>query len=121
MRQSRAEVARQLVLAAGPAALADERRGDQHDRAKLPLRWLLGERIDHDCCTDRMTDKNRAVVQVRHFASDRRAPPGVIWVALVGHTRVADLVPIPELSPQAFDELVVPFVMHARAAALDEQ
>jgi len=30
--QSRAELARQLELVAGPAAIADERGGDQHDR-----------------------------------------------------------------------------------------
>jgi Uncharacterised protein family (UPF0158) len=119
--QPRAEVARQLELVAGPAALADEWSGDQHDRPEPPLRRLLGERIDEDCRAHRMTGHDRAVVQVRHLTSDRRAPPGVSRVALVGHMRVADLVPSPELSPQAFDQLVVPFVVRAHAAALDEQ
>jgi len=68
-----------------------------------------------------MADHDRAVVQVRHLAPDRRAPPGITRVALVGHARVADLVPTPELSPQALDQLVVPHVVRARAAALDEQ
>src|SRR6266567_8178959 len=119
--QPRAEVARQLELVAGPAALADERSGDQHDRPEPPLRRLLGERIDEDCRAHRMTGHDRAVVQVRHLTPDRRAPPGVTRVALLGHARVADLIPIPEPSPQAFDQLVVPYLVRARAAALDEQ
>src|SRR6266700_1444885 len=119
--QPRAEVARQLELVAGPAARADEWGGDQHDRREPFLRRLLGERIDEDCRAHRMAGHDRAVVQVRHLAPDRRAPPGITRVALVGHARVADLVPAPELSPQALDQLVVPLVVRARAAALDEQ
>src|SRR5712691_12088366 len=112
--QPRAEVARQPELVAGPAALADERSGDQHDRPEPPLRRLLGERIDEDCRAYRMARHDRAVVQVRHLAPDCRAPPGITRVALVGHARVADLVPTPELSPQALDQLVVPNVVRAR-------
>src|SRR5260370_41145164 len=119
--QPRAEVARQLELVAGPAARADEWGGDQHDRREPFLRRLLGERIDEDCRACRMAGHDRAVVQVRHLAPDRRAPPGITRVALVGHARVADLVPTPELSPPALDQLVIPLVMRARAAALDEQ
>src|SRR6266704_6588250 len=119
--QPRAEVARQLELVAGPAALADERSGDQHDGPEPSLRRLLGERIDEDRRAHRMAGHDGAVVQVRHLAPDRRAPPGITRVALVGHARVADLVPAPELSPQALDQLVVPLVVRARAAALDEQ
>src|SRR6266705_2695142 len=119
--QPRAELARQLELVAGPAALADERSGDQHDRREPSLRRLLGERMDEDCRACRMAGHDRAVVQVRHLAPDRCAPPGITRVALVGHARVADLVPAPELSPQALDQLVVPLVVRARAAALDEQ
>src|SRR5262249_11363358 len=47
--QPRAELARQLELVAGPAALADERSGDQHDRPEPSLRRLLGNRINEDC------------------------------------------------------------------------
>ena len=68
-----------------------------------------------------MAGHDRAVVQVRQLAPDRRAPPGITRVALAGHARVADLVPTPELSPQALDQLVIPLVVRARTAALDEQ
>jgi hypothetical protein len=49
--QVRAELARQLKLVAGPAAIADERGGDQRDRCELSLslRRLLGKRVDADC------------------------------------------------------------------------
>jgi hypothetical protein len=120
-RQPRAKVARQLEPVAGPAARSDERGGDQHDRREPSPRRLPGERMDKDCRAYRMAGHDRAVVQVRHLAPDRRAPPGIIRVALVGHARVADLVPAPELSPQALDQLVVPLVVRARTAALDEQ
>src|SRR6185369_6095468 len=69
----------------------------------------------------RMTDHDRAVVQIRHLTSKHRAPRGVTRVTLVGHPRIADLVLIAELSAQAFDEFVVPEVVYARAATLDEQ
>src|SRR5437660_9008709 len=120
-RQARAKVARQLELVAGPAARADERGGDQHDRREPSLRRLLGERVDEYGRAYRMAGHDRAVVQVRHLPPDRRAPPGITRVALVGHARVADLVPTPELSPQALDQLVIPLVVRARTAALDEQ
>ena len=62
LRQPRAEVARQLELVAGSAAGTDERSGDQHDRRKLPLRRLLGERVDEERPTHRMANDDRAVV-----------------------------------------------------------
>ena len=40
---------------------------------------------------------------------------------LVRHERVADFVFASKLSAQAVDQLVVPFVVRACAAALDEQ
>ena len=121
LRQPRAEVARRLEVVAGPTALADEGSGDQNDRSKLAHRRLLGERIYEDRRSDRMADHDCAGVQICHLPSNRRAPPGVTRVVLVGHTRVADLTPVPEAPPKAFDQLVVPFVVRARAAALDEQ
>jgi hypothetical protein len=121
VRKPRAEVFRQPELVAGPAVLADERGGAQHDRLKHTLRRLLGERIDEDCRAHRMASHDGAVVQVRHLTSDRRAPLSVTRVLFVAHTGVADLVPVSELSAQAFNQLVVPFVMRARAATLDEQ
>src|SRR6266705_3521731 len=107
--QPRAELARQLELVAGPAALADERSGDQHDRREPSLRRLLGERMDEDCRACRMAGHDRAVVQVRHLAPDRCAPPGITRVALVGHARVADLVPAPAA---ALDEQDLPGTCH---------
>src|SRR5258708_31775508 len=89
--QPRAEVARQLELVAGPATLADERSGDQHDRPEPSLRRLLGKRVDEDRRAYRMAGHDRAIVQVRHLTPDRRAPPGITRVALVRHARVADL------------------------------
>src|SRR5215469_4946245 len=120
-RQLGAEVARQLELVAEPAALADERSGDQHNRPKPFLRRLLGQRMEEDCRAYRMADHDRAVVQGRHLPANRRTPPGITRVALVRHARVADLVLTPESSPQTLDQLVVPLVVRARAAALDEQ
>src|SRR5579859_5014404 len=120
-RQLRAEVARQFELVARPAALADERSGDQHDHPEPFPPRLLGERIDEDCRAYRMAGHNRAVVQAGHLAPDRRAPPGITRVTLSRHARVADLVLNPELSPQALDQLVVPLIVRARTAALDEQ
>src|SRR5215471_999712 len=120
-RQLRAEVTRELELVAAPAALADERSGDQHDRPERFLRRLLGERVEEDRRAYRMAGHDRAVVQGRHLAPNCRAPTRITRVALVRHPRVADLVLAPELSPQALDQLVVPLVVRARAAALDEQ
>src|SRR5262249_51710551 len=68
-----------------------------------------------------MAGDDRAVVQGRHLTPNGRAPPGVARVVLVGHARVADLAPVSELPPQAVEQLVVPFVVRARAAALNEQ
>ena len=45
----------------------------------------------------------------------------VTRVVLVGHARIAELVCLPELAAQAFDQLVIPFVMRTRATALNEQ
>src|SRR5215469_90352 len=68
-----------------------------------------------------MASHDRALVQVRHLAPDHRAPPGITRVVLLGHARISDLIPAPEFSPQALDQLDVPLVVRARAAALDEQ
>src|SRR5262249_42768689 len=57
----------------------------------------------------------------RQLTPDGGAPPGVARVALVGHARVPNLVPVPEPPLEAVDELVIPLVVRARAAALDEQ
>ena len=70
---------------------------------------------------DGVADDDGAVVEGRHLLPDRRTPGRVARVVLVGHSRVADLVPVPELPPQAVDQLVVPLVVRAGAAALDEQ
>ena len=94
-RKPRAEILRQLELVTEPAAIADERRCDQHDRLEFTLRRLLGKRVDQDCRAHRMPDHDRPIVQVRHRTSDRRAPPSDTGVILVGHARIADLGPVP--------------------------
>jgi hypothetical protein len=68
-----------------------------------------------------MPHRDRARVQVRHLTSDRRAPLGITWVVLVGHTRVADLRAFPEHLPKALDQPVIPFVVRARASTLDKR
>jgi hypothetical protein len=67
-----------------------------------------------------MAHHDRARVQVRRLTSDHRAPLGKAWVVLVGHTRVADLTPIPEHRPEALDQLVIPFIVRTRTSTLDE-
>src|SRR5215472_4376338 len=57
-RQLGAEVARQLELVAEPAALADERSGDQHNRAEAFLRRLLGQRMEEEGRANGMDDND---------------------------------------------------------------
>src|SRR5882672_885042 len=68
-----------------------------------------------------MAHQDRAVTQRRELLLQSRLPARVVGIGFVGHARVADFVVRPEFSLKAVDELVVPFIMRALAAALNEQ
>ena len=108
--QARAELARQLKFVERRAANADERGGDQYDRSEPSLRRLLGKCIDEDCRADRMAGHDppsfKSVIS-RRIARSIAHRPGRPRRA----SRVADLIPRPELSLQALDQLVVPHVV----------
>src|ERR1700709_2401469 len=120
-REPGAKVARQLQIIARPPAFADKGCRNEEDRPELPLRWLLRESADQNRRADRMTDENRVLVQAREFPLDRRLPCGVTWIVFVRHSRIADLVLRPQLAPEAFDKLVIPFVMDPRTTSLNEE
>src|SRR5215218_1756895 len=67
-----------------PAALADERRRDQDDRAERDARRLLREGVDQDRSAHGVTDRDRAVVQSRELVPQRCAPCGEVGIAFVG-------------------------------------
>src|ERR1700752_5190761 len=68
-----------------------------------------------------MAHQDRAVTQRRELLPQSRLPARVIGIGFVGHVRVADFLIRPEFSLEALDEFVVPFVMRALAATLNEQ
>ena len=120
-RQARAELDVHLVPVGGPTARADERRRDQDDRRQVPLGMLLGQRVDEDRAADGMADHDRAVAQPGDLVPDGRAPRRGGRIVLVGQAGKRISHPSPNLAPEAGDELVVPLVVDARAAALDEE
>src|SRR5262245_7322770 len=120
-RQPRTEVGRQLELVGRPAAVTHERRREQHDGLQVDRRRLLREGVDEERPAHGMPDDDAPVVQAGDLAADHRPPGRGARVVLVGHPRVVDLEAVPELPTQAVDELVVPLVVGACAAALNEQ
>ena len=68
-----------------------------------------------------MADDHRTVIQSRQLMPDCSPPGPIVRVILGGHERVANLEPVTKVAAQAIGELLIPVVVGARAAALDEQ
>src|SRR6185312_164998 len=62
-RQSRAEVMVRLDFFARPAAIADERRGDEEDAAEISFWRIFRKRIDEDGAANRMADEEGAIIK----------------------------------------------------------
>src|SRR6185503_10444757 len=89
--KSRAEVGCGINVLTRPAALSDKWRRDEEYRAKSRLRWCLRESVDQYRATDRMTDDDRAIVELRKLLLERRLPYGERGLIFVWHPRVANL------------------------------
>src|SRR5215469_421392 len=68
-----------------------------------------------------MADQNGAFIEFRKLSLESGLPAHVLGIPFPGHVRVADLVIRTEISLEAFHELVVPMIVRAFPAPLNEQ
>ena len=120
-RQPCPEIAVEFEGVAGPATGAHEWCREQDDSAECGIRRLCGQRLDEQRAADGMAHDDCPIAEGRHLPLDVRHPARLAGVTFRWHPRIADLKPFAQLGAQALDELVVPLVVCALAAALDEQ
>src|SRR6266511_994261 len=121
VREPVSQIARRLEVVAGPSTIADERHREEHDRPEPHVGRMPGEGADEEGPANRMVDHGGSVIERAHRLLDGWAPACVAWIILARHPRIADLEVIPEFPRKAVDQLVVPLVVGAFTAALDEQ
>jgi len=120
-RQSSAEICRWRDVFTRPAARANKGRRDEKNAGKLPVRRRLREGVDQNCSANRVAYQYHAIIEACDLFRERRLPDGIAGIRLFRHARVPDIVVRPKFSPQAVDELVIPFIVSPRASALNEQ
>ena len=75
-----------------PAAVSDERRGDQTDGGDVSQQLrVFSDRVDKDRSTDRVANEDGAIVKLCDFPFKPGAPGSEVWVFLIGHARIADV------------------------------
>src|SRR4026207_1767330 len=121
-RQSLAKIGHGLDVLTGPATFAHEWCREQKDAARCQIGRLFDESVDQDRPADRVAHQNASIIKPAELFLESYLPARILGVGFVRHLRVADFIVRPELSPEVFDELVVPIVMRAFCAtALNEQ
>jgi hypothetical protein len=115
------EIGVRTNLAVAPSSSADERRGDQHERARLPRPRRLGECVDEERAADRMADQDRVAVEPAQLVEQRTLPLGIARIGFAGQSRVGDFGLAAERVREVLDELAVPVVVDLLARALHEQ
>src|SRR5450432_4148236 len=108
-------------VVARPAAVTYEGRRDQEDGRRPPLHCAPCQVVQEDCGTDRMADEKHTVAQLSQFPGDAFLPYRGVGIGLIRHPRIVDRVVGAERPLEARQELVVPRVMGAPSATLDEQ
>src|SRR4051812_15199363 len=119
-RKARAESLGELEIIHGPTAFADERGGDEEDPIEPRSRGSFRERFEENRRADGVSDQDGRRSQFFEHCFEGLPPRGILRILFARHSRIEDFIFLPKVPSQAVDELVVPFVMRALAAALNE-